>query len=371
MTWTDQKLAWPRTDEFTARAVTSVAQGNSTPFEDIVRAAGGKLTVFNSQAAKSSFAIYQHSLCLRDALGRVAVFHRHKGVDGHIRISPGRSILVSTSSLQEPWKAVPNLAERKLSWGRKSVLSGFEPLGVATNDLPATGKGPQPFYMMAVYQHTIGENRLNGMIRDYPDTFIGWCHAADIAERGYLDGFVDRLVAKTLAVPSLMYTKSGDGRSQFSRQSMVTDSRGSVPPCQDIQVAPSRAAFISHAGEDWFVSQMLAVVLSHEEGGEVFPIVDTADVRFGEEHWPQIEQHIDGSDCVLVLVTAHTAGSSGVKREVEYARSVGVPIIPVLVDALPPTYLDELWAKDLRQYRHMQSEMRDIINRIVSQPSRA
>jgi hypothetical protein len=59
----------------------------------------------------------------------------------------------------------------------------------------------------------------------------------------------------------------------------------------------------------------------------------------GQQWWDAILQRIRESDAVLLAVSPALAESDACGREIDYARLVGKPILPVMIDAVRPEFL--------------------------------
>lgn len=369
----EHKLAWTKTDPFTAQVRDAITNGGHVAFDDILAACGGAVKLFPDGSPnnydKGTFSIFQTSVFMRNEKGEVAVFHRHKYSHRRHRITEGKSILISGSSAKPPWKSVAPLIRSKCSFGKKDQLTGIGQMGVALNDLPNRDGMPQPTYCMNVHEFQLRNNRFNGLNRLFPDSFVEWKLPAKLND-GKLDGYVDRAIVQSLACGSEELIEQHDGYMLYHPGARVVNASGTVPPVERDEVSDARCAFISHAGDDWLLADLFAQFMVQLSGGSVYPVVDLHDLKQGKKMWRQIHRLIRNSDCVVVLITPSTAGSEGVEKEFEYAKKKGVPVLGLMVSADPPSYISKDVCYDLTKYRKTLGELESVINMIREQPYR-
>lgn len=366
------KVAWRKSSPFTSYLVRAVGDGSCIPHSEILGAGGGTLVEFvagtPSNDDKGSFAIYQSSVLLRNERGEVAVFQRHKRSHDRKRITEGKSLLLSESSALPPWEGVPRLIRDKCSFGRKDQITGIQQIGFAANVLPNVDGRPQPTYFMSVSEYRIEGNRLNGLQRDYPDTFVEWTAVSELEK--LVDGYVDRAVAAHLSGRVSGAVSLYGGNCVFHPGARVVDDAKQTAPSAQGEVVGAKCVFISHAGKDWLLADLVAQFLAKQSDGTVFPTVDLHDLEPGEELWPQIEHLVKNCDCVLVLITQFTEASGGVKREIELARAAGIPVLGLIISAQPPKFLEAELSYDLTQYRKTLGEFDHVIDIIRKKPFR-
>jgi hypothetical protein len=94
--------------------------------------------------------------------------------------------------------------------------------------------------------------------------------------------------------------------------------------------------FLSHSTtDDRLVSQVQAFLRAVNDG-DVFN--DIVSIPAGAEFWAEIEQGIEECERLVRIVSRDSIRSEWIQREVELARSLGKPIIPVRIDNcdIPP-----------------------------------
>ena len=216
---------------------------------------------------------------------------------------------------------------------------------------------------MAIYQISIGDNRLNGIHRDYPDTFLGWEDPNVLESK--LDDFLDKTFIKSLTSRK-SYLENDNKTLLFSKKSRFVNSKGGIPVVKPFQVIPSRTTFISHASQDAFAAFALFHFLAQSSQGVVFPLVDMCDIEEGDPYfWNRIESMLKASDCVVVLITTHTKNSIGVKKEVALANKLRIPVLGFWLsgDDLP-SYLKKSWVTKLPNYCDWLFECEKLIGHI-------
>jgi hypothetical protein len=77
------------------------------------------------------------------------------------------------------------------------------------------------------------------------------------------------------------------------------------------------------------------------------------DLSGGQQWWDAILQRIRESDAVLLTVSPARAESDACGREIDYARLVGRPILPVMIDAVRPEFLPPLSRVSSADARHL------------------
>lgn len=93
----------------------------------------------------------------------------------------------------------------------------------------------------------------------------------------------------------------------------------------------SPRVFVSHSHHDKSVARRLVRRMS-AHGIAVW--LDERDLPIGTPLTPSIEEHIRGVDTLLVVASRAAARSSWVDKEIDLARDLGKPIIPLFVEAV-------------------------------------
>ena len=370
----ETKAAWPKSNHDQCATVKHlISEGSPIPFALITRGFDDKdgYTVFTNGRTvlrdKGDYVIFQYGIIVQDEHGRVAVFQRERYDRGLERVTYGPSLLISRSDIHPPTHAVPLLLQAKLSVGRRSVTPPPEYLATIWNELPMRGETVQPTYLMCVYRVRVTDNRLNGLVRDYPDTFLRWMEPLEV-QRG-LDGFIDRAIAGLLVQPQLSPCSTHNhGAMLVSIASpIVTDE----PAFRHYDLPGARTVFLSHSSKDSFTAFGLFHFLNDRSNGELFPMIDMFDIRGGDILNDRIREMIDRCDCIVFLITSATAASVGMRMEAEYAKQKGVHRLGFWLDGPLPDYIEDVWTIKRADYPHWLDEIERLKLEILKRPSRA
>ena len=104
----------------------------------------------------------------------------------------------------------------------------------------------------------------------------------------------------------------------------------------------AKTAFISHSTiDDGFVVELKGLILSLGYK-TVFNDADHDSIKPDQEFWPQIVRGIKESDTLVVVISAKSVNSNWVTKEVEFARSIGKPVLPILIEdcLIPEVFRD-------------------------------
>lgn len=385
MSLADDKFAWPKTHAVNARVRTSLQSGAPVPYHELVaatddpRAPGldpGMRTFLAGSVGteKGAYTIFQYAVVLQDARGRVATFARvARDKRRGERNLAGRTLLVSGSRMMKPPEALASVLEEKLSFGASGPAGEIESLGMAfLAQRPRHGIA-RADYLFALYRIHMERNRLNGLVRENPDAFQSWRDPATIPV-DELPGEVDRMLLGRVLRGESAFAND----VLYDSRSRLADSNGvelAVPP---FDVTPAPAVFISHDAGAQLKAFLLRDVLVKRSRDRLFPIVDSFDVLSSSQRfWPRIEALIERCDVFLVLVTAGTARSAGVQREIAHALALPQPptIVVVRVDGEDedvPESVRSFSHVDYRgrNYRVWHEELDGLVNRLSELPFR-
>ncbi len=98
-------------------------------------------------------------------------------------------------------------------------------------------------------------------------------------------------------------------------------------------------AFLSYSRDDGPQSRALYTAMT-ERGLSVWR--DQDEMEGGDRFWEKIERAIENAGCLVVILSPNSEGSQQVRREVAYAESKQIPIVPVL-RARRVNQLDDWW----------------------------
>jgi hypothetical protein len=358
----EAKAAWHKANNIqNERILACIERRKTIPFRDVLAGIsdGDGLTIFSDGheqlLRKSDYVIFQYGLIVRDQTGRLAVFHR-QGQDGsHDRNTHGRSIIVSKSDIREPSIAIPSIMASKLSFSRRLATPTPEYICTCWNALLARGQKPQPTYFMPVYQVTIAESYLNGLVRSYPDRFIEWQHPHEL-DRELLGGFIDKAVVDIMSGrKSERYFEENYGSLRVSQDSPII---GDHPDFVHLDVEPQIPVFISHASQDSFSAFGLFHLLSTQFSSEIYPLIDLYDIGAGENLSQWMKDMIRRSDCAVFVITPSAHSSPGMLKEANFAKELGKRRLGFWLtgDSLPD-YLSDVWVPKRSNYPHWLDEL--------------
>lgn len=382
----DDKFAWLKTHPLCARLRELVRDGQPIPYDELVRATdpGGTgatsmqaFSTGSSGSEKGLYTIFQYAVVLQRADGRVALFERVGDDKGHgKRNVAGRSLLVSGSRMMTPTDALESIFEDKLSFGRKGQAGEIEPLGFALLKQFRHERVERADYLFALYRVRMSTNRLNGLVRENPDSFHGWVAPAEI-HADALGGAVDRVLLESVLTPATPAAVTS-GSLLYHPACRLVDAKSTQLEVEPFEVNEARTVFVSHDADAQLKAFLLRDVMIKRSRRRLYPILDTHEVLpSGEPVWALIERHIDRADVLLVLVTAGARQSRGVEREIAYAmRAARRPEIVVLqvdgTDDDVPLLVRNLNRIDYRgrNYRMWHKELGGLIQNLRERPFR-
>jgi hypothetical protein len=104
----------------------------------------------------------------------------------------------------------------------------------------------------------------------------------------------------------------------------------------DLLTEPAERIVISYSHQDRRLLDALVSLLKAAVSAlKAVIFYDYQSLQYGQEWRPVIEQAIRDADQVLVFWCVHSAGSSEVEREYQYALNYEVRVVPVLLDDTP------------------------------------
>jgi hypothetical protein len=385
MTRSDDKFAWPKSHPLNAELEGWLRRGEPIRYDELVRATerdetgDAAMVTFSTGSAggeKGGYVIFQYGCIVEDEAGRLATFQRVEDDKGHgARNLRGPSILVSGSRMMKPSEALESLLNDKLSFGRDASPGVFEPLGFALNRQARRRGRERADYLFCLYRLRLSGNRLNGLVRDNPDSFDWWrAPRAILGER--FDGPVDQVLLQQLAQGVLKAQL--DGPVWFQPRSRLVDGRGEALPVAPFEVQGSRTVFLSHDAAAQLKAFLLRDVLVKRSAQRLFPFLDMHDVfTQSGTFWPRIESLIERSDIFLVLVTVGTSRSLGVRQEIEYwSRLDPRPeLVVVRIDGGPEDVPDALRSASHydytgRDYRVWHKVLEGLVEALIRMPFR-
>jgi hypothetical protein len=381
----DDKFAWPKSHALNAALEERLRGGLPIRYDDLVAATqtdetgDAAMVTFSTASAggeKGNYVIFQYGLVLEDPDGRIAVFQRIDDDKGFgTRNLRGPTILVSGSRMMKPAEALESIVNDKLSFGKGAPPGDLEPIGFAWNRQVRRKGVERADYLFCLFRLRVRDNRLNGLLRDNPDSFDWWRRPADLSPDG-LDGPVDRAVLRCLYGPQVV--EELHGPVWFQPRSRLADSRGKVLSVAPFEVQACRTVFLSHDAAAQLKAFLLRDVLLKRSSQRLFPFLDTHDVlNDSGSFWTRIESLIERSDVFLVLVTEGTARSPGVRHEIDYWKTLDprpAPVV-VLVDGGPEDVPEDLRDQNLhdytgRQYRAWHKVLEGLVEVLEKKPYR-
>lgn len=339
----ESKVAWPQDHPFSRLVLEALRAGRPIEHSSILAAVddGDHEKVFDLSSSeplkKENFVIFQYGVFLRKPDGRVAVFQRDRIDQGNERITTGNSMLLSRSTPDHPFHAIPRLIEDTLCVGGQSRLGKFERVGMAWNHVsPKRGKSRAPIYLFALYCHHFPDGLpLHGRFRDLADELVGFYEASQLPGLFQDSGYLDQYLARSLAKGELV-AESMDESFLFAPDSYVACSETRPDSFESRAYAKGYNVFISHVSDDSFSALGLYYFLLQESSRGVFPRLDLIDLPEGEKT-SKIDRMIDECDCLVLVITPlllersrqseKRGAKDWVRYEVERAQAQGKPVL--------------------------------------------
>lgn len=128
------------------------------------------------------------------------------------------------------------------------------------------------------------------------------------------------------------------------------DSRKSPPPSESARPKVIPHIFISYSSQDSVTMEFVKEKLEGHFKDRLRIWVDEVDIQIGSQWVKRIEESILGAKALLLIVSPNALRSDWVQKEILYAHSHHIPMMPVLVQSLdghPPFVLMDTQLIDL------------------------
>lgn len=377
------KVAWSKEHPWNLVLAEHLRAGRPVDFAELLGAVEDpdRRKVFDPRAVvplhKHAHVILQHSVLLQRPDGTVAVFERAAREEGQDRITTGFSVLLSESTPDDPFHALPRLLTHQLCVGHRRPIGPLQPMGLALNRLrPGKNGQPKPHYLIALYRHEFPQDLpLHGRFRDTPDTLVDWRPKAELPRLLARSGYVDQLAARCLDADPPASLDEGDSGLLFHRSSHLSIPNKAPDRFEALEYSSGHSVFISHCSEDSFAAFALYRFLMDESSRSVLATIDLEHLREGE-NLSKIERLIRDADGLLLLITPNLLAKSAahakagtkdwVRHEVDLARAHKKPILGFKLGTLDrPDYLPaDLITNDRSPYVDWLQEVQTLISRI-------